>query len=358
MKSLKYLIGIGVVLIVAFIVYNKAGSKKDLEVKVIAPDKGVVVSSISATGKIVSGQESEVVSSINSRVVKVLANEGQLVSRGELLIRLDDRDALTRINRDKAMLQEARVKVEQAERSLKALKNVYAVGGTSLNSVQDAELQYTVALTAKEKTAAELSSSSLYLEHFRIIAPFSGTIVKKNVHIGDEVATGVSLLSLADISKREIEVSVDEADAEHLQVGQQVEVSCEALPNIIWKEKILRIEHVIRKDGSANTLKTRVSFSKNTSKLRLGQQVDVKIKLAEKKGVYKVPFDAVINRDGKNFLATIREGKVHFEPVDTGIEYANSVEILTPVRPNEKFIRNEGKNLCEGDSVIPIPDQR
>jgi RND family efflux transporter MFP subunit len=342
---------ITIVLIMAYTLYSKAGSKNALDVQVIIPAKGMITSSISAPGKVVSKQNSEVVSLVNSRVVKVLVDEGQLVSQGELLITLDDRESLTKVNSDKAMFSEARAKIEQAERNLKALRNVYDVGGTSLSSVQDAELQCAVAQTAMKKAAAELRSSSIFLERFKLLAPFTGIIVKKNVEIGDVAVPGVALLSLADISKTEVEVSVDESDAGSLQVGQEVDISCEALPNRIWTEKILRIESKISKDGSANILKTYVDFSNYKSVLHLGQQVDVKIKLAEKKDAYKIPFDAVIHRDGKTYFAIMHNGKVHFEPVVTGIEDATSVEILPPIPPNEGVILREGKSLHEGQSA-------
>ncbi len=353
MKILKGLIIIVAVSVLAFIAYSKAGSGKGLEVKVVTPGKGVMTSSISATGRIVSGQEAEVVSSVSSRVVKVLAGEGQSVSRGALLVLLDDRESFTKINSDKATLSEAHARVGQAEKNLKALRNVYEAGGASLNSVQDAELQYAVAQAAEKKAAAELRSSSLFLERFKIFAPFSGVIVKKSVQIGDVAVPGVALFSLANISQTEIEVSVDESDAGQLRVGQEVEVSCEALPNLTWKERILRIEHAVRKEGSANTLKAHVSFSKRSA-LRLGQQVDVKIKLAEKKGVFKVPFDAVIHKDGKSYVATVRDGKVHLEPAVTGLEDASSVEILSPVRGDGEFILTEGKSLNEGQRVTLV----
>lgn len=353
MKILKVLIITVVVSVLAFIAYSKAGPRKGLEVKVITPGKGVMTSSISATGKIVSGQEAEVASSVSSRVVKVLAGEGQSVSKGRLLVLLDDREAFTKINSDKAMLSEAHARVEQAARSLNALRNVYEAGGASLNSVQDAELQCAVAQAAEKKAAAELRNSSLFVERFKIFAPFSGVIVKKNVQVGDVAVPGVALLSLANMAETEIEVSVDESDAGLLRVGQEVDVSCEALPNLMWKERILRIEHAVRKEGSANTLKAHVSFSKRSA-LRLGQQVDVKIKLAEKKGVFKVPFDAVIHRDGKSYVATVRDGSVHLEPVVTGLEDASSVEILSPVRADGEFILTEGKSFSEGQRVTRV----
>jgi len=350
-KIIKILIVIVAVSGLAFVAYNKAESRKGLEVKVMTPGKGVMTSLISATGKVVSGQESEVASPIASKVIKVLVKEGQKVSQGSLLVVLDARDASNRIGGDKATVGEARAKVEQAERALRSLQKVYEVGGASLSSVQDAELQVKVAQAAEMKAATELRSSSLMLERYRIVAPFSGIIVKKSVQVGDVVAVGTSLLSLANMATTEIEISVDESDAGSLQVGQEVEVSCEALANRSWKETILRIERVVHKDGTANTVKTRVSLSKNVTELRLGQQVDAKIKIAEKSGVLKLPFDALIVKDGKKFVATVRTGKVHLEPVVTGLEDTNSVEIVSPARLDEEVILSEGKTLLEGQKV-------
>lgn len=349
MKKLLIVI-VAVALITALVVF-KSKSGKELEVKVITPSKGVMTSLISATGKVVSGQESEVASPTASKVTRVLVKEGQKVSQGSLLVLLDARDASNRISGDKATTGEAHAKVEQAERALQSVKKVYEVGGAALSAVQDAELQLKVAQAAEMKASTELRSSSLMLERFRVVAPFSGIIVKKSVQVGDVVATGTALLTLANMSTTEIEISVDESDAGSLQVGQEVEVSCEALANRSWKEKILRIERVVLKDGTANTVKTRVSLSKNLAELRLGQQLDAKIKIAEKNGVIKLPFDALIIKEGKKFVATVRSGKVHLEPVVTGLEDTNSVEIVSPARLDQEVILSEGKTLQEGQKV-------
>lgn len=327
---------------------------KGVEVRVTAPVRGAMTSLISATGKVVCGQESAVASPVASKAVKVLVQEGQTVPRGSLLVVLDGRDASNRINADTAMAGEAQAKVEQAERALQTTKKIYDVGGVSLSALQDAELQVTVARAAEKKAASEVRSAALFLERFKILAPFAGIIVKKSVQAGDVVASGAPLLVLADMSRREIEVAVDESDAGSLQVGQEVEVSCEALANRTWKEKILRIDPAVHRDGTANTLKTHVSLRKNLPELRLGQQLDVKIKIAEKKDVVKLPFDAVMLRDGKKQLATVRDGKVHFEPVVTGLEDATAVEILSPVRLDAEVILSEGKTLREGERVSRV----
>lgn len=335
---------------ISLIVYSKINSEKGLEAKVIKPQKGVITSSISGPGKVITKQRSEIVAMVNSRVTQVHVKEGQLVQQGALLIALDDREALAKINSDKAMLFEARAKKQQAKRNLEALETVYKAGGISLSSLQDAELQYTVAQTAEERAASDVHSSSLALEQFKLLAPFAGIIVKRSVEVGDGAVPGVSLLSLADPTTREIEVTVDESDGAFLRLDQEVDISCEALPNRTWTEKIVRIETAINKDGSANILKTYAGFSNNIPEVRLGQQVDAKIKIAEKKDVYKVPFDAVIEKDGKSYFATVNQGKVHFEPVTTGLEDFTSVEILPPV-PDKEVILREGKNLVEGQPV-------
>ena len=335
---------------IALIVYRNTGTADGLEVKVLTPEKGVITSSIRAPGKVVTRQNSEIVSMVNSRVVEVLVKEGQLVSQGELLVLLDDREALATVNSDKAELSEARAKSRQAERKLKAYQEVFRVGGMAGNTVQEAELDLVVAKAAEQKAAADLRISTVILDRFKLVAPYSGLIVKKKVEVGDAAVPGVSLLSLADISQTEVEVAVDESDAGSLRIGQEVEISSEAMPNKSWSHKIVRIETAINKDETANILKVYVEFGDDRAALRLGQQVDAKIKLAEKKDVYRVPFDAVISRDGKNYLAMIRDGKVHFEPVVTGIEDLTAVEILPPL-PSKEVILSQGKQLQEGQVV-------
>ncbi len=342
---------------IILIAYVHLEMRSGLTVKVVTPERGAIVSYISATGRVVSAQESEITSSVTARVVNVLALEGELASRGKPLVLLDDREAVTTINSERAAMVEAAAKVEQSERNLKALRQIYQVGGASLSSIQEAELQLALERANQKKVSEQLRHSELQRERFRIVAPFAGILVKKKVQIGDLAVPGNSLFTLANLSSSEIEVSVDESDAGAVQIGQGVEFSCEALPGQIWKEKVLRIEPAVRKEGNANSLKLRVSMSQKHPHLRLGQQVDVKIKLAEKQSVTQLPFEAVMRRDGKSYLATVRQGKVHLLPVLTGLEDARSVEIVSSLGFGEEVILSEGKELHEGDLVIAVTRQ-
>ncbi len=333
-----------------FTFHNNQG----LTVKVLTVKPGEISSTLSATGKVVSRKEADVSTAVPAQVKAIYVEEGQRIEADGLLALLDEREYLEKAKGAEESVREADEKVRQLERNYSGLAAVLAVGGTSKQSVDDAKSSLEMARAAAGRAARELNAVTIALDKLKIRAPFTGVVTRKNISIGEWAAPGAALFSMSKEHLREIEVMVDESDAGVVKAGQQVELTSDAFPGRHWQEVVKEVAPAVRKEGSANSIKVRLSYGAATPELKLGQQVDTKIRIAHRSDALKVPFNTIINQDGKTFVAIVRESTVRFTPVITGIEDAVAVEIVQGLSAGQAIIQPEGKLLKEGERVKTI----
>jgi multidrug efflux pump subunit AcrA (membrane-fusion protein) len=139
-----------------------------------------------------------------------------------------------------------------------------------------------------------------------------------------------------------------------VKADQDVELTSDAFPGYTWVEKVLEVAPAVRKEGAANSIKVRVSCGAKAPGLKLGQQVDAKIRTAYRADTVKLPFDALISTAGKTSVAMVKNGIICFVPVVLGIEDAVSVEIVSGVSTGQEVILPEGKPYKEGVRVKTV----
>jgi RND family efflux transporter MFP subunit len=320
-------------------------------VRTIRAAKGEITATLSATGKVVSRQEAQISAALAARVQAVLVQEGDRVAAGAVLALLDDRELGQRVAAAQAAVGEADENVRRLKRDHAALAAVYAAGGTSRQSVADAASSLKMAQAAAKRASAELKVSQIARDKLQVRAPFAGIVTRRGIHAGEWASPGEPVFSLAKESSREIEVMVDESDAGVVKSGQAVELTSDAFPGRKWMEQVMEVAPAVHKEGSANSIKVRVSCGAQAPDLKLGQQVDAKIRTAHRAGIVKLPFECLTGTAANTTVAVITKGMVRFVPVVTGIEDAVSVQIVKGVSAGQEVIMPEGRPLKEGQRV-------
>jgi len=172
------------------------------------------------------------------------------------------------------------------------------------------------------------------------------------VEVGQWVVPSETLFTLIDEKQREVEVQVDAADSGGIAVGQTVTLSSDAFPNLEWNESVTRLAAATNNVGNANTVSVYISLGNNAPALRFGQQVDADIRTAWNPNALKLPFGAITNRGGKSYVATIKDGKVQFVEVVTGIEDFSHVEVLQGINVGQPVILANGLDLQPNQKVF------
>ncbi|MDT8384246.1 MAG: efflux RND transporter periplasmic adaptor subunit [Gammaproteobacteria bacterium] len=324
-----------------------------LPVETALVESGEIFQSISVPGRIVSKQRVDVSPARSGRLIEILAREGDKVTKAQVLARLDDRELLSRLNSSKAILSNAREDIVLAERTLARLQKAHAKGAVARRFVEDAEIDLRSAKTRAGVALEEVRSATLDVGSQQIKAPFDGTVTARLAEIGQWVGPADSLFTLVDESQREIEVRVDSADSVAIDVGQVVAVSSDAFPGLEWEESVVRLGTATDNKSNANSVKVYISLGKDAPLLRIGQQVDTDIRTAWNPNTLKVPFEALINRDGQTLVAVLEAGRVRMKTVETGIEDFAMAEIKQGLNEGEMVILSKGRLLQNGDRVHP-----
>jgi len=333
------------------------GPKEVPWVRTVIAETGPIHEIVTATGRVVSQREVEVRSPIPGKLTGVYVNEGGIVTAGNLLALLDDREALSVFNRAEANAHRAQEEEVQAERRLERARRLFEVGGEPQQAVEDAEDQLMAVRAKKRVLEEELHLAKMAHEKLRIVSPFEGIVTSRQAQEGEWVNQGALLFTVIDPNQLQIEAEIDSGDSGAVAVGQTVLVSGDAFPEQTLTEQVIKIAPAVSREGTTNTISVRTSLGPQVL-FRIGQQVDVKIQTRSKDNALKLPFGAITTKEGKSEgkseVAVVRNGRVRLIPVVLGVQDFTHIEIVEGLRSGEQVILPEGRVLSEGDRVEPV----
>ncbi len=320
-----------------------------LAVQTTFPEVGEIYQTIVVPGNIVSRQRAMIRPSRTGRLTRVLVNQGDRVQRGQLLARLDDHELPAHLEQIQAELAAAREDIDRAERTWAQLRRSHEKGAVAEQFVKDAEVKLRAAHARASVVMEAAQNATLVPEKQLITAPFSGTIMQFQAKTGQWVMPTDPLFVLAGEAQGEIEVSVNAADSQRILVGQVVLVTSDAFPGLEWQETVTRLDTMAGQEADAGPVKVFISLGEQAPDLHPGQIVDAEIRIAWNLHAIKVPFEALLNREGQVYLAVLQDGQVRMKPVITGIEDFAMAEIRQGLGGHEKIILPRGLFLRDGD---------
>ncbi|MDY3902779.1 efflux RND transporter periplasmic adaptor subunit [Peptoniphilus sp.] len=263
------------------------------------------------------------------------------------------------LNSDKALKsQKAREdELKTLAQSVETAKNNYESAKKNLESTKTQVANEISGLSDNLKTAkagannldsVEIENLTEELEKVMIKAPADGTVTELNAKEGQTPAASVA--KIETIETLRIESQVKEYDKNSVSVGTEVEITSDAVMGKSYKGKVISIEPVPMKASEENKTsevlyKTVIEInSVQENELAPGMSLRVKYILSEEKNTFKVPTDAIFDRDGKKYVLALRENgkdKYQIEKVEVTLGLANDAETAI-----------KSKNLKEKDKVL------
>jgi len=202
----------------------------------------------------------------------------------------------------------------------------------------------------------EARDTTLALKRQSITAPFSGIILRRQAEPGQWVTPLDPLFVLADETQHEIEAQAPAVDGKRILVGQVVLVTSDAFPGREWQERVVRLSAGEDQERNVGPLKVFISLGAEAPALHLGQAVDAEIRTAWSPHAIKVPFEALLKRDGQAYLAVLQDGRVRMKPVITGIEDFAMAEIRQGLEGQEEIVLPRGHQLHDGERAYRFDD--
>lgn len=315
-----------------------AGQRRPSPVEVAAAEVVPLSDDINAIGTLLSDASADIAPETDGRVTEILFQDGAKVRQGDVLFKLAD-DLIT------AEVADAKAKLALAEATYNrndALRRTRTV----------AESVYEQAKTELALARTALALAEVSLSKLSIRAPFDGTLGFSRVSIGAYVTAGAPLVHLEKIDRLKASFSVPELEFSRLAVGQQVEVTADAVRNERFLATITAVDPLVESSGRA--LKVLAILDNSQNKLRPGMLIRATIK-GEPRQAVVVPEAAIVPRDGGSVVFILSEDAAKATKVATGKRHAGTVEVTSGLEGDEQVIVAGNQRLADGAKVAVVP---
>src|SRR5271165_4452381 len=181
------------------------------------PTRGPAIESVYATGVIEAIDYARFGATVAGRVTDVLVDEGDAVRKGDVVARLDDSQALARV-------RDARARLTMAEADSLRDQTLMNRGVLAVQTLERAQQE-------RDQAAAAVELFARQLEDYTVLAPLSGTVMKRNVEPGETVAANAVLYEIASTARKRIAADADERDIAGVRLGAPIAAHADGFPD-------------------------------------------------------------------------------------------------------------------------------
>jgi len=369
---------------------HAAGDQAGVPVQVRTPAVVERAESVSASGSVEGSETADVAFQVAGRVARVLVEEGQHVSKGQLLAEIEPTDYRNAFNAAAAQkeaavavehradagvrrqeLQQARIELERAEDEYTRMKFLVERKSLPPNDFQKIEAAYKAAKerydmaqegTRKEDRAAaaaqaqaagaQVSEESKRLSDTRLAAPISGNISMRRIDPGQTVAAGMTVLSIVELNPVKVRVGVPEAEIGKVHQGAAAEISVPSLGGRCFTGKVAIIG--VAAEAASRTYTVKILVPNPGPVLLAGMVAEARIIGPAKIHALTLPAEAVVPdpQGAPNvYVYTAERKRVYARRVEVGQPVGKEVEIRSGLRGDEEIVVGGQQKLREGSLV-------
>jgi HlyD family secretion protein len=330
---------------------------------------------LNASGYVTARREATVSSKVTGKVVEVLVEEGMQVESGQVLARLDQSNVERSLSLAQAQLAaassavaETKANWEQAVREVKRITGLLEQRSASRVELERAETDEAALRGRLARQTADIAVSEREVALWEqqqddtiIRAPFAGIVTTKNAQPGEMISpmsvggfTRTGICTLVDMSSLEIEVDVSESYINRVVPGQLAEATLDAYPT--WRIPAKVIAIIPTADRQKATVKVRVGFDQLDPRILPDMSVKVAFQSAAEAAVAQrtltVPRAAVQQREGRDIVWIVRNGRVERRAVTVGAVNGDDVIVAAGVSGGDRVVVGGPDNLSDGAAVV------
>jgi HlyD family secretion protein len=358
------------------VLFVRSFTRDVVEIRAAAVNHQNLVSSVPTNGKVEPISDFRAHAAAPGVVAKVYVKVGQKVKSGDLLLRMDDADALARVATAKSALRTAQASLhdleqggsqdekialsgdlsrgkaqqEQAAKDLAALKQLQQKGAASASEVASAEQRLQSANDAlqniqmrstqrysapdRERAEAQLADARAGLAaaqsgyaNANIRSPLSGSVYSIPVSQYDFVQAGEDLVDVADLNKVQIRAYFDEPEIGKLAVGQGVKIVWDAKPDRVWHGHVSRVPTTVISYGTRSVGECLIAVDDADGDLLPNTNVTVTVTTQQRFNVLSIPREALHTEGARDFVYRVIDNKLVVTPVQVGVVNLTRVEI-------------------------------
>jgi RND family efflux transporter MFP subunit len=326
-----------------------------------------------ATGYVYARKKANVAPKAAGRVAKFYVDEGSVVKEGALIVELEAADAQAQLAQVRADIAAARAKVERARSDLqlattqlKRETTLFDKQAGTQAAMDDTKSRYDAAKTMLASAEADVRSVearqaavAVALENTKVRAPFSGTVLRKLVEVGEVIPpfTLTGIVTLASLDELEVQADVAEAQFHKVKVGTPAEIILDAYPDKRYRGRVSDVRPMVDRSKASVTVKVRFSDPAPGVLPDMAAKVSFLTKALDDQALKAapkliVPADAVVERDGRRVVFTSADDRAHALPVTVKGSFGEGMLELSdgPVT-GTRVVRRPDDKVREGVAI-------
>ncbi len=279
-------------------------------------------------------RQSTVSAQISGRVKEVLFDVGDTVKKGQVIVRIDEREAAQAVAGSEAQLRQAQAALANAKANYERARQLFAQKFISQSALDKAQSDYQIAQAQAAASEAGASQSKLARGYTAVVAPYSGLVAARHVQVGEMVTVGTPLMTGFDPTQMRVVVSVPQDEL--AAIGKQPDVSIE-LPSLNRRTKAAEVTVQPVADPRTHSTQVRIALSPNEAGVYPGMFVRAHFTVGKAKKLL-VPASAVLRRGEVVAVYVVRDdGKLELRQIKLGEPAGkDEYEVLAGLNPGER----------------------
>lgn len=304
------------------------------------------------SGALRAVDQASVKARVAAEVREVLAREGESVTAGQILVRMDTSEFQARVDQAKGNLHAMRAQLDIATKNRDNNRALLDKGFISRAAFDNTASQYAAAQANVESAQGALDLVQKLLNDSVVRAPISGLIAVRNVQPGEKVSTDYKLLDIVNLKKMEVEALVPTSDITHIKIGQIVQLHIEGLADQ-FTGHVTRINPATQAGSRSIAIYIQVANPQDI--LKVGMFVDAQLVLRTKANVIAIPQTALHKESSGAYVYAIENNIIVRKIVTLGQEGRNGevalIEITSGLKADDQIVKTDMGNLRPGTTV-------
>ena len=316
---------------------ESADETPPVPVETSAPVRGDVYAMYTGTAPIEAYAEADVIAKVAGEVRELLVEEGEQVSKGQVLARLDG-------ERLRLELNESQAKLRKLQRDYERNIDLKAKGLISDGDFE--KIKYEM-----EALEAAFNLASLELDYTQIRAPIEGVVAERFVKLGNTISEGDALFKVTSLDPLVAYLHVPEREYRHISPGQPVGIEIDALADETIVAAVSRVSPIV--DPQTGTFKITVEIVDKTRRIKPGMFGRIGVIYDVHENALQIPRSAIIEDQGAASVFVIDGDRATRRPVSTGFSNRGMVEITNGLQDGEQVV-TVGQGSLKQDSRVTV----
>lgn len=320
-------------------------------VTVAAAETRDVRTTLRSVGRLVSHNAPMLSAEVGARVVEVLANEGESVTRGQVLLRLDTTQFELSRREAQAAIEQLSISIANQQRRVERYRDLQSTNALPKERLDDAEAMLAGDRAAKAAAEARLAIAEDRLSRTEVVSPLDGAVQRRHVSVGDYVRPADPLYSLTDTRNLRVELPFPETVGHLIRPGQRAILESTIAPGLRHEVAIGRIRPQV---GGANRALVAVADVTNPGPWSPGATVTGEVVVDSRPDSIVVPYVSLVERPAGTVVYVLERpdgDTVREQVVEPGERQNGSIEIRDGLEAGQVVVRDGAAYLSDGARI-------